>query len=109
MSMLLEQTPKEFRIRFLLKLTRELIENTKTYQELRIKEEVKKVMKRGEEKQEFITSIQKEKIRIEKRRISEMEHKGLSMQMEPLSATVQKPVRQVLVRKNHPIPQIPEP
>jgi hypothetical protein len=116
--MLLEQTSKEFRMRFLLRLTRELIENTKTYQELKIKREIEFIEKKKEERPVIAREIQKqeeikrtvsEKMREEHKRISEMEHKGLPIGLQALSTPIQKPVRQIIVRKAPQIPQIPEP
>jgi len=58
---MLEQTSKDFRARFLLIFTKEIIENTNTYKNLKIKEKVKEFVIREREKTELpkITEIEK--------------------------------------------------
>ncbi len=116
--MWLEQTPEEFRTRFLLKFIKEVIENTEAYHTLRIKEEVKVVDRQGREKErkieeikaaqkEGIKEIVQEKIKKENEKLSEMYIKGLPLELKALSAPLQVQTKKTSVRKKIPL-KIPE-
>lgn len=98
--MLLNQTEKDFRTEFLLRFTKELIENTEAYQKALVKTEVKVFIEKESEKKEkvpeeikFAREIQKKeiknivqtKIKEDNKKISEMYIKGLPLELEELS------------------------
>jgi len=121
--MLLEQTNKDFRTSFLLKLTKSIIENTETYQKIRLEAEVKGFIKKEREEKEKIQEktklakeIHKQKIRNvvrekmaeDKNKLSDMYIKGLPLELEELSSSVQQP-GPIFRRPPLKIPEIPLP
>ena len=108
---MLEQMPDDFRTSFLLKLTKEIIENTSSYKEFKVKEEVKDFIKQERERkipppiinrdiQEIKrVEIRKEKVkkfvgeRIKKDfdKISEMRKVDLLPELKRISKPIQKP------------------
>lgn len=113
---MLEQTSKDFRAKFLLKLTREIIENTGAYRSLKIKKEVKEfiIKEKAEEKEkraieeikrEEIKELIRGKIKEESEKISEMEKVGLMPELKMISRPIQRP----RIRKILPVLRIPEP
>ena len=127
---MLEQTSKKFREDFLLKLTREILENTQTYRSFGLKNEVKKVLRRVEEGKTTLESnvMELEEKRREKIKKEEMQHfiterikeelkknyeigkKDLSAELKTISRPVSRPViKNVFARKIPPFLRIPEP
>ena len=111
MRMLLEQTKEDFRTGFLLRFTKELIENTEAYQKALLEAEVKGfikkegVQKEQEEriaakdvKKQEIKNIIHEKIRGENKKMEEMYIKGLPLELKemispPAIRLMKKPIR----------------
>ncbi|MFH1710959.1 MAG: hypothetical protein ABH840_01480 [Nanoarchaeota archaeon] len=125
--MLLEQTKKDFRTDFLLKFTKELIENTSTYQKSLVEAEVKVFIKKEGEKKDnvpkevkFAKEIQKKeikkivhaRIKEDDKKISEMYIKGLPLELKELSTPLHQSIKQlkpvfkkpVLRIQEHPLP-----
>ena len=119
---MLEQTHKDFRANFLLRLTREIIENTETYKSLKIKEVAREFIKEEKEggtpsvigqSREAIKEIQKEevkefvreRIKNDSEKISEMKKVGLLPELKMISKPFQRP----RIRKIPPILRIQEP
>jgi hypothetical protein len=126
--MLLNQTPTEFKARFLLKLTKELVKNTQTYKEAVKEEEIKVIIKQKEQETKQLeqlrkiippsaTEIKKReirnnvsiKLRQEHKKVAKMDQRNLPNQLKVLArpAPTQVPVRRV--RAPIPPPRIPEP
>jgi hypothetical protein len=126
---MLEQTSKEFRESFLLKFTKEILENTEAYRNLRIKGGVKEVIKESRErriiatsdiraheekineiKKEQVKGIITERIRAETRKVYEIGKKDLSTELKNISEPIFRPIaKNPFVRKIPPILRIPEP
>lgn len=126
---MLEQTSEKFREGFLLKLTREILENTQTYRNLRLKNEVKEVIKESRERKIIATPIIKgqeekieeikkeemkqlvtERIKEEAKKNYEIGKKDLSAELKTISNSVFRPrVKNIFTRKIPPVLRIPEP
>lgn len=116
---MLEQTSEKFRANFLLRLTKEIIENTETYRSLVVKKEVRefireedkrkeKEIESQQEKREEIKKLVEEKAKKESEKISEMETQGLLPELKMLSGTMQRRLKTGF-RKIPPLLRIPEP
>jgi len=83
---MLKQTHIDFGARFLLKFTRELIKNTKTYSVFEIEKESiieEKQVKDSEKKgKQEVKGLVKEKLAEDSKKISEMEKKGLQSELK---------------------------
>ncbi len=116
------QISNDFRASFFLRLTREIIENTAAYRELKIKEEAEEFVKKEREgktpsiigktretikeiKKEEVKEFVKEKIKKDYEKISEMKRIGLLPELKMVSNPVQRP----RIRKIPPVLRIPEP
>lgn len=127
---MLEQTSKEFRESFLLKLTKEILKNTQSYKSFWLKNEVKEVLKgvserkivempstaelqeeQAEElKREWVKGIVAEKLKAETRKISEIKKRDLSTELRIISNPVfRSEMRKPFIRKIPPALRIPEP
>ncbi len=120
-----EQISKDFRASFLLRLTKELIENTEAYRSLKIKEELMGFITKEKSKttakspaaeprikKREIKELVREKIKKESEKISEMGKDGLLS--EPMIAS--RPMGKILdkkkevhIKKIPPFLRIPEP
>ncbi len=124
--MLLEQTNSDFRTEFLLRFTKEIIENTGAYQKAKVEAGVHELMKKGREKREKIQeeaglareihkkeikNIIQTRIKKDNEKISEMYIKGLPLNLEELSAAPIQTFRPrpILRRPALKIPEIPLP
>jgi hypothetical protein len=112
---MLEQTSNEFRAKFLLKFTKELIENTKAYNAFKIEEkliiEKKETEALKEIKKEEIIEFVKEKITKESEKISELEKDSLLSELKKSLNSKESARRQVKKRLAWKIPsavRIPE-
>ena len=120
---MLGQMPEDFKASFLLKLTRELIENTEAYKSLTIKEKAKEFVEEEKEgkapllinqSEEVVEEIKKEeirdlvnvKIKREHETISRMEKLDLLSELKAISKTIQRPRGNQIQRGNQ-IPRIP--
>lgn len=113
-----EQMSEDFKASFLLMLTKEMIENTEAYKNLKIKREVKEFIIKEKTRPELIEGVKKEeikelikeKIKKESEKISEMEKVGLlpelRMILRPMEKSVQMRTR---IKKIPPVLRIPEP
>src|SRR3989344_9365476 len=113
---MLEQTSGEFRELFLLKFTKQILENTQAYKSLMLKNEVKEVLRRKEEskilempynielqreelqkekeeelKREQIREEVSRKMKAETRKISEIGKKNLSAELKIIANPVFRP------------------
>ena len=121
---MLEQTSREFRAIFLLKLTREILENTASYRGLRAKEFVKEEKEgkmpssqfnildeetKREIKKEEVKEFIRGKIKEESEKISEMEKVGLAPELKMVSEPFHRPIQRHMARKIPPLLRISEP
>jgi hypothetical protein len=120
-----EQISKDFRASFLLRLTKELIENTEAYSSLKIKEGVRGfIIKEKSEpalgspaaepriKKEEIKELVREKIKKEFEKISGMGKDGLLSELKMASRPMEKILdkkKEVHIKKIPPVLRIPEP
>ncbi len=113
----IEKLPKDFGEKFLLLFIKEVIENTSAYHELKIREEVKKVIKEKPEKRMAeeavaakeikkaeIKNIIHEKEQRDSEKLSEMYIKGLPLELKNLS----EPTPLKFRIKKTPVLRIPE-
>ncbi len=109
---MIKQTSKNFKTLFLLQFTKELIQSSETYRELKIKAEVHSVIKEKElkekEKGELkpkreIREIVKEKIEEDEKKVTRMEKEGIPIEL----AILKRPIRRIEHKPN--ILKIPEP
>ena len=91
---MLNQTSKNLKTLFLLQFTKELIENTETYRKLKIREEIRGVIKEeeGDKKKEDlepkrreIREIVREKIKRDIKIVNQLEKEGIPMEIVTLS------------------------
>jgi len=116
-------TNKEFAADFLLRFTRELIENTETYQKNIVKEDVREFIKEEEKQKEIIQKIkipereiQKKEIRTvirgkmaeDRKKIEEMYVKGLPLELEEIAFVPSTPVFKPKPVLKRPALRIPE-
>jgi len=122
---MLEQTSKEFRASFLLRLTKEIIENTAAYKSLRVKEEVKDFVRREKKEERIIPSpvLGREiKSEIRKEEIKEFVHEKFKEESEKISEmkkSISLPelgmisksghIKGLRIKKIPPVLRIPEP
>lgn len=121
---MLEQTSREFRAIFLLKLTREILENTASYRGLRVKEFIKEEKEgkmpspqfnildeetKREIKKEEVKEFIRGKIKEESEKISEMEKVGLAPELRMVSEPFHRPIQKHMIRKIPPLLRISEP
>lgn len=108
---MIKQTSKNLKALFLLQFTKELIKSSEIYRELKIKAEVRRVIKEKEikdkEREELkpereIREIVKEKIEEDEKKITQLEKEGLPIEL----ATLSKPIRRI--RQRPKILRIPE-
>lgn len=116
-----EQTSKDFGARFLLMLTKEIIENTEAYKNLKIKKEVKEfIVKEKKElelpglaeevKKEGVKEFISGKIKKESEKISEMGKAGLLPELKMIFKPMEKSARmRIPIKKIPPFLRIPEP
>ena len=120
---MLEQTSKDFRASFLLMLTKEIIEHTETYKNLKIKKEIKefdikekkepelreRTIKEGVRKEE-IKELVRERIKKESEKISEMKKTGLLPELRIISKPMENLTQmRTSIKKIPPVLRIPEP
>lgn len=89
---MLKQTSKSLRARFILQFTEELIRSTEIYRELKIKREVRGVIKEEEKREregfepsKDIRKIVKEKIKGDMMKVAQLEKEGLPLELAILS------------------------
>lgn len=89
---MLKQTSKSLRARFILQFTEELIRSTDIYRELKIKREVRGVIKEEEKREregfkpsKDIRKIVKEKIKGDMMKVAQLEKEGLPLELAILS------------------------
>ncbi len=120
-----EQISKDFRASFLLRLTKELIENTEAYSSLKIKEGVRGFIIKEKSKpapgspaaeprikKEEIKELVREKIKKEFEKISGMGKDGLLPELKMASRPMEKILdrkKEVHIKKIPPVLRIPEP
>jgi hypothetical protein len=109
---MLKQTSKEFKAIFLLQFTKELIKNTQTYQDFKLKEEVHSVIQekeeeRLEEPKYLIFPTQKKGIKNIIREKKKQEKKIVSQLKKEEKHPIPRPVPRLIIRR--PVLRIPEP
>lgn len=89
---MLKQTSKSLRARFILQFTEELIRSTEIYRELKIKREVRGVIKEEEKREregfkpsKDIRNIVKEKLKGDMMKVAQLEKEGLPLELAILS------------------------
>ena len=123
---MLEQMSEDFRASFLLRLTREIIENTETYKKLKIKEEAKEFIKEEREggtpsllshdkevieevKKEEIKELISEKIKKDSEKIFEMGKEDLLSELKMISKPSHRLIKKMPLRRTPPVLRIQEP